>query len=77
MNTKKTNKNKQRQTKKDFKYREKPLSFDWACQVCGSLNNQMNIYCVNCLQTLYYYNYINKHMFVEKDESYMHLNEPV
>jgi hypothetical protein len=77
MNTKKQIKNKQKNNKKDQKYREKYIVTDWSCQVCGSLNNQMNVYCANCLQTLYYYNYINKHMFVEKDESYLQFYEPI
>jgi hypothetical protein len=74
MNTKKTMRKTPRQNKKDQKYREKIICTDWSCQVCGSLNNQMNVYCANCLQNLYYYNYINRHMFVSKDDSYMQSN---
>ena len=75
MNTNKNLKQKPKQTKKDLKYREKTFCTHWSCQVCGSLNDQANVYCANCLQNLYYYNYINRHMFVEKDESYLHCNE--
>lgn len=77
MQSKKNCHRKPKTQKRDLKYREKTLPTEWACTVCGSLNSQMNLYCANCLQTLYYYNYINRHMFVCKDESYPHYEQPV
>lgn len=68
MNVKKTIKPKTKTNKKDLKYREKIVSTHWACQICDALNTQADLYCANCLQNLYYYNYINRHIFVAKDE---------
>ena len=76
MNSKKTIMNKPKQTKKDLKYREKIISTSWSCQICASINATSDLYCTNCLQTLYYYNYINRHLFVSKDEPYSQVFEP-
>jgi hypothetical protein len=70
MNSKKTLKNKSKNTKKDLKYREKIISTQWTCQICTSINPQSDLYCTNCLQNLYYYNYISRHIFVAKDDIY-------
>lgn len=67
MNTKKQNKNRTKNQKHDKKYREKSIKHEWTCQICQSLNDNASFYCVNCLQTLYYYNYVNGYLFVQKD----------
>lgn len=77
MNQKKSSKPKSKSAHHNKKYVQKQLINEWTCQVCASLNSNANVYCQNCLQTLYYYNYVNAHLFVEKDESYLQFYEPI
>lgn len=77
MPAKKLIKQKQRNQHHNKKYVEKQLCEEWTCQICASLNSIRDVYCQNCLQTLYYYNYVNAHLFVQKDESYLQFYEPI
>lgn len=42
----------------------------WVCGICSSFNSNQDRYCLQCYQSLYYYFYIDMHMFVERDYSF-------
>ena len=46
---------------------------EWKCGVCHESYDRSQNYCVGCLQSLYYYCYINNQMFVTNDDSYLQL----
>jgi len=48
------------------RYQEKP-STQWQCQVCSQKYDHSQQYCMTCIQSLYYYCYVNNQMFVTKD----------
>lgn len=48
------------------RYQEK-LNEEWQCGVCSEKYDRSHNYCNNCLQSLYYYCYINNQLFVQKD----------
>jgi hypothetical protein len=54
------------------RYQEKVVS-EWQCGVCSQAYDQTQTYCLNCMQSLYYYCYINNQMFVTNDDSYLDL----
>jgi hypothetical protein len=54
------------------RYQEK-LNPEWQCGVCSEKYDRSQNYCLNCLQSLYYYCYVNNQLFVEKDDSYLQL----
>lgn len=54
------------------RYQEKP-NVEWQCQVCAQKYDQSQQYCMACVQSLYYYCYVNNQMFVTKDDSYLEI----
>lgn len=52
------------------KYQEKMVT-EWQCAVCNEKYDRTHNYCLSCLQSLYYYCYINNQMFVTHDDSYL------
>jgi len=54
------------------RYQEKPNA-QWLCQVCNQKYDQSQQYCMTCVQSLYYYCYVNNQMFVTKDDSYLEI----
>lgn len=57
------------------KYQEK-VTEKWTCQICNSLHEAHEVYCMDCYQELYYYCYINNTFFVAKDEAYLSMYHP-
>jgi len=55
-----------------IRYQEKPRT-EWQCQVCSQKYDQSQQYCMTCIQSLYYYCYVNNQMFVTKDDSYLEI----
>lgn len=53
-----------------IRYQEK-VNIEWNCKVCNQKYDQTQPYCLSCVQSLYYYCYINNQMFVTKDDSYL------
>lgn len=54
------------------RYQEKVIP-QWQCGVCSQLYDRSQDYCLSCLNSLYYYCYVNNQMFVTKDDSYLQL----
>lgn len=54
------------------RYQEKPNA-EWHCQVCNQKYDQSQQFCLSCVQSLYYYCYVNNQMFVTKDDSYLEI----
>ena len=54
------------------RYQEKAAP-DWQCSVCSEKHDGAQNYCTGCMQSLYYYCYINNQMFVTSDDSYLDL----
>ena len=58
-------------TKGSRKFVEKFPNKNWQCQICNSVNDVSQYFCVQCYIDLNYYAYVNNHMFVTHDNSYM------
>lgn len=54
------------------RYQEK-LVLEWQCGICHEKYDRTQNYCLSCMQSLYYYCYINNQMFVTNDDSYLDL----
>ena len=62
--------------KKKFQHHYKPAI--WICTVCNTTNQKSDSYCNHfiysgneCYNSLYYYQFINNHLFLEKDDSFL------